>query len=501
MSFISPMFWNFSSPYVVLAFLFLLAFLFKQRKTHLAYPPGPLARFITGNVADIPPHHAWLGYTDWMQQYGPIVHIRAFTQHIIVLNTVEAATELLTRRSLIYSDRPYIPMLDLTGWDFNFAFLTRGDMWRKCRTLSHQAFKPNSIAEYRSIQVTKVHDYIRGLLSSPEKWMDHNRNLSTSVTMKILYGYDISPKEDYFVSIAEEATLKFCEAVLPGAYIVNAVPILRYLPTWFPFIKFHQHAAETRVTAEAMQTKPVQFVKDNMKAGTGRQCLVRKSLEEGVDDEVIRKVGGTAYAGGSDTTVAAMGTFILSMIKNPRVVSAAQEELNRVVGKDRLPTFDDELPYIEAIVREIMRIHPVVPLGLPHANSNEDVYQGYYIPKDCIILPNVWAMSRDETKYPNPEEFIPERFLNPNGTLTDDDVSFTFGFGRRICVGRYLALETMWLAMASFLHTFNISTAKDDEGKEIPIAVTYSDGLISQPDNFKCAITPRSEQAIAFVNM
>ncbi|KAJ7577127.1 cytochrome P450 [Mycena floridula] len=283
-------------------------------------------------------------------------------------------------------------------------------------------------------------------------------SLSTSVIMAIVYGYDISPKEDYFISIAEEVALKLGEAVLPGAYVVNAVPILQYLPTWFPFIKFHQYAFETRVTAEAMQTKPVQFIKDNMVSGTERQCLVRKFLEEGVGDEAIKKVGGTTYAAGSDTTAVAMGTFVLSMIKNPRVVSAAQEELDRVVGKDRLPTFDDELPYIEAIVRETMRIQPVLPLGAPHTNSSEDVYQGYYIPRNCIILPNAWAMSRDETKYPNPEEFIPERL--------------------EICVGRYLALATMWLAMASFLHTFNISTAKDDEGKEIPIAGTYSDGLI-----------------------
>jgi len=94
---------------------------------------------------------------------------------------------------------------------------------------------------------------------------------------------------------------------------------------------------------------------------------------------------------------------------------------------------------------------------------------------------------------------MPERFFNPDGSLNDDDMSFTFGFGRRICIGRHFAHATMWLAVASDLSTFDISRAKDADGMEIPIIEDYSDGLISQPQYFKCAIKPRSEQAINLI--
>ncbi|EEB90171.1 hypothetical protein MPER_11661, partial [Moniliophthora perniciosa FA553] len=186
--------------------------------------------------------------------------------------------------------------------------------------------------------------------------------------------------------------------------------------------------------------------------------------------------------------------IINAMATHPQVQKQAQEEIDRVIGKDRLPTYDDrpKLPYIEAVLRETLRWRPVTPLGFFHAALNDDIVNGYTVPKGTPIAANIWAMTRDEPVYPEPESLIPERFLTENGTCNDDEMVFIFGFGRRICPGRRLALESMWAGIALVLAAFDITKAKDEAGNEMDIDVVYSDDVVS--------IMPRSDKARALVS-
>lgn len=140
------------------------------------------------------------------------------------------------------------------------------------------------------------------------------------------------------------------------------------------------------------------------------------------------------------------------MAKHPNIQRRAQEEIDRVVGSDRLPDFNDRpsLPYIDAIYRELLRHTPPLALGLPHVATEDDIYEGYFIPRGTfyddpydsdliiaflgsIVIGNIWAMTHDETMYPDPFTFKPERFLDSNGRLNDDSRIMAYGFGRR-CV-------------------------------------------------------------------
>jgi len=108
-------------------------------------------------------------------------------------------------------------------------------------------------------------------------------------------------------------------------------------------------------------------------------------------------------------------------------------------------------------------------------------------------------MTRDESMYPDPERFNPDRFFTTDGKLNNDDTVLAFGFGRRICVGRHNADATVWATMVSVLSTFDIVKAKDAHGNEIDIDPGYSDGFISHPETFPCAITPRSDVAKSLI--
>ncbi|KAJ7259485.1 cytochrome P450 [Mycena haematopus] len=212
-----------------------------------------------------------------------------------------------------------------------------------------------------------------------------------------------------------------------------------------------------------------------------------------------------SITGSADTTVSALASFFFAMATHPDVQKKAQTEIDSVVGTDRLPEFEDRpsLPFVEALYREVMRWKPVGPLGMAHASTADDIYNGYFIPKGATIISNIWAMTRDESIYPEPERFNPDRFFTSDGKLNDDDTVLAFGFprlilhrpirsdiltvirfGRRICPGRHNADATIWATIVSVLSTFNITKAKDATGKEVDIDPEYPDGLISHPQPF-----------------
>ncbi|KAF7357530.1 Cytochrome P450 [Mycena sanguinolenta] len=409
------------------------------QRRHLPFPPGPPPHALIGNFLDLPTKLPWLTYTKWGIQYGGLVHVSVPGQHIVVVNSVKTAVELFDKRSHIYSDRPVSTMVRL---------------------------------------------------------------LAAAIIMATLYRYEVQPTNDHFVALSESAMKKLSDAFFPGAVAVDTFPILRYLPSWMPGAGFQRYAAEARQLTKEMQEAPVKFVKQNMRDGMDSTSIVAKLLAANCYDEVaIQAVAAVAYAAGADTTVSSLASFCLAMALYPEVQKKAQTEIDTVIGTDRLPEFEDRpsLPYVEALYREVMRWRPVTPLGVAHASSEDDIYDSYFIPKGTTVIANVWAMTRDETIYYEPDRFNPDRFFTADGNLNEDATILTFGFGRRICPGRHHADATIWATIVSVLSTFNITKAKDATGKEINIDPKYSDGLVSHPEPFACSITPRSEMAKTLV--
>jgi len=242
-----------------------------------------------------------------------------------------------------------------------------------------------------------------------------------------------------------------------------------------------------------------------MRDGVDSDSVVARLLEanhaQGSSDD-IEDVAGVAYSAAADTSVSALASFFLAMAIHPDIQKKAQNEIDTIIGPHRLPGFEDRpsLPFVEALYREVMRWKPALPLGIAHATTADDVYNGYFIPKGATVISNIWAMTRDESIYPEPNRFNPDRFFTAEGKLNDDDTVLTFGFGRRICPGRHYADATVWATIVSVLSTFNIAKAKDAAGNEIDIEHTnYSDGFVSHPESFACSITPRSDTAKSLV--
>ncbi|KAJ6585036.1 cytochrome P450 [Mycena capillaripes] len=473
-----------------------------QRSSRLPFPPGPTPELFIGNIRELPTKTPWVTYTEWGLRYGDVVHASALGQHIIIVNSAKAAFELFEKRSDIYSDRPIVPMIELMAWDFNTAFMPSGDRWRQHRRMFQKYFRPDISRNYRPMQIKKARALLQGILATPEDFREHIKTVASAVIMSTMYGYDVEPRNDRFVAISENAVKKLSDSFFPGAAVVNTFPILRYLPSWFPGAGFQRFAAECRELTEEMRQVPFEFVKQNMRDGVDSNSVVAQQLEADQarqisDEKTIQEVAATGYAGGSDTTTSALASFFLAMALHPDVQKKAQNEIDTVISDQRLPEFEDRpfLPFVEALYREVLRWKPVLPLGVAHATTEDDVYEGYFIPKGATVISNIWAMTRDESIYLEPDRFNPDRFFTAEGKLNEDDTVLTFGFGRRICVGRHNAEATVWATIVSVLSMFNIAKATDAAGNEIEIEPNYSDGLVSHPLNFACSITPRSETA------
>ena len=188
------------------------------------------------------------------------------------------------------------------------------------------------------------------------------------------------------------------------------------------------------------------------------------------------------------------------MVLHPEIQKKAQAELDSVVGNDRFPVMTDrnELPYMDAIIKETIRWSAVVPLGVPHALIEEDVYRGMRIPKGSTVIGNVWfvlgssvtsspsgkpyqlsnrSILHDPNVYEKPFEYIPERFLNTESPPVDP-FTLAFGYGRRQCPGMEVASTTAFLSMSTTLHSFDLLLPKDDKGNEVKPKIEWSHGLI-----------------------
>jgi len=299
--------------------------------------------------------------------------------------------------------------------------------------------------------------------------------------------------------VAAELSQKIGEFEMDES-VVNRVPVLRFLPEWFPGAYFKRFGRDVKEILQRVQDIPLKQVERNISTGISTPC-VAAGLLEGCDSpakyRIIKQTAASAYAAGIETTSSAITTFFLAMASYPGVQEKAQRELDAVVGGSRLPDFNDRvsLPYVEALYRETLRWMPVVPLGIPHAAMERDAYKGFVIERGTTVIPNIWAMAHDEIKYPQPALFNPDRYFGTNGQL-DDDSNPAFGFGRRVCPGRHFASASVWLAVVSVLATFNISKKKAEDGTDVPLVAEDSfKGFVRHLLPFDCVILPRSDSA------
>ncbi|PVG03921.1 cytochrome P450 [Serendipita vermifera] len=471
--------------------------------------PGPKGMPILGNIADLPKDNDPKVYAEWSKKYGDFVYLTVLGQPMYLINSYKIATELLDGRAMIYSDRPSSVMAnELVGWKNGpVPISSLSPRFPRYRKLFHMALRKERVRELAPLQERSTSTMLKHFLDKPDDFIKHIRYCVGAVITKLTYDYDLKEDNDPFVELAEKVADNFSQAAAPGVWLVDIFPWLQYIPDWFPGANFKRLAKEWSDTKDVLLSKPYNEVKEQMAAGTHRGSVTSRLLtirddEPLTEEEEFRIMNVLAgiYAGGADTTVSAITTLVLAMVLYPDVQRKAQEEIDRVIGTDRLPVMSDRssLPFIEAVYREVLRWHPIAPLGVPHRLTKQDTWNGYTLPAGSTIITNIWAMGQT---YDDSSIFKPERHLNQsNSSDYVDPRDYVFGFGRRICPGRDLADAGVWLATASLLAAFKFEKKSDGKGGFIEPKEEYLPGIISHPKPFECSIKPRLPGTANLIN-
>ncbi|KAF9063065.1 cytochrome P450 [Rhodocollybia butyracea] len=478
-------------------------------------PPGPKKLPILGNLFDIPrKSFIWLDYIEMCRKYGSdIIHLSALGNSIIVLDSAQAVSDLLEKRSSLYSSRPKSTMLnELLGWGGITIARPNDDIWKSQRRIFANTIPVTDVKRFHAKQIAATHDLLRALAHSD----DIIRDLYTGTTVLIMdITYGIQGEEALpFIKTAVEVVDTLAIATAPGAFLVDQISILKYVPEWFPGAGFKRKAREWNLLRTKMTEDPFRVTKERMVAGTATPCLASAAFEQidltkdiAQQEEIIKAASVMTHIGGTDTIVATIASFILAMLMNPDMQTRAQRELDRVLAPGDLPTFslEPDLPYIQAIVWEALRHQPAVPLCFPHLVTEDDVYSGYLIPKDSIIMPNIWSILHNEEDYPDPYRFNPSRFLDADGKIDPSvkHIGPAFGFGRRACPGKELGLASLWINIASILACYRIEPEIDEHGNLAEPKAEWYPGLtmFNHPLPFKCRFIPRSKDIEVSLDM
>ncbi|KAF9268235.1 cytochrome P450 [Marasmius fiardii PR-910] len=467
-------------------------------------PPGPRGLPSIGNVLDMPSEQEWLTFARWGVTYGDICSVTVLGQTIIILNSLKAAVGMLDKKSSIYSDRPVLQMGgEMVGWKNTLVLLPYGDRFRRYRRLFHGSIGSQGImARYHPTLEMETKRFLERVLKDPVHVQDHIRKTAGSVVLRISHGYEVKESHDPFVQLADLETEQFSLATSPGQFLVDVVPA-----HWFPGAGFKRTAKEWASTLLEMVEGPHTFVKQQIAAGTAMPSFSSSRLEDkDLDDEEefdLKWSAASLYSGAADTTVSSIYSFFLAMTLYPEVLKKAQAEIDLVTKNERLPGIEDRsrLPYIDALVKEVFRWNSVVPLAVPHRAMQDDIHEGFYIPKGSVILPNIWLLTHDPRVYSNPMEFNPDRYIPADAegrTAEPDPRHLCFGFGRRTCPGMHLADVSVFTSCVMSLAVFDISKCVEN-GVVVEPVNERTTGTISHPKPFKCAITPRSDKVVELI--
>ncbi|KZO94698.1 cytochrome P450 [Calocera viscosa TUFC12733] len=472
--------------------------LYTRKSKASQLPPGPPGVPVLGNVLDLPSKLMFLKFDEWKDQYGEIMCLNLAGIKLVILNSANVAADILEKQSAVTSGRPRMVMAaEIMCGSLIPAFMTYGLPWRRFRKASHEVFNIRASQAFWPMQEHESELLVRGLYEDQTHLERHLSRLSTSVTWRFLYGGPaIRDPDEERVKVMNNFVLNVAGAAQPGASIVDIFTFLKPIPTWaagwkkrgVQFFKDSDEYFMDLFHQAANHKEEISFVNSSLKVAS----------EFGIPDQEVAWAAGGHFAAGVETTATVLMHFIKAMILYPEECKKGQAQVDAVCG-DRLPKFSDrdELPYISAMVKEILRWRPPVPCGVPHAATEDFTYGSYIIPKGAIIMDNIWAISRDPKVFPDYDSYNPDRYLTPTGEVrvSSDPVDevYVYSHGRRICPGRDIANHSLFIDVAALLWAFDFEKGKGPDGKEItPGTMDFVDnGLAVQPAPYAYHLKPR----------
>ncbi|KAJ7561551.1 hypothetical protein O6H91_03G032800 [Diphasiastrum complanatum] len=477
----------------VLLMLLLKQLLFPVRRSNLKLPPGPRGLPIIGHLHLLGslPHQSLL---ELANRHGPLFHIHLGSIPTLVASSADMAKEFFKIHDLIFASRPKFIFGKYLAYNYqDMVFAPYDEKYKTLRRIcTMELFTNKRIASFRHHREEEISFLINFLLDKSRQQkaivLRHNLfdltlNIITRITIsKTFFGPNATRNNDRveeFKSILEEY-FRVLSLFMIGDY--------------FPYLKWIDRLGNVRAVKKQAIAQDIvlqRLIDERRQSRLGRHggtdaaedfvdvllSLSEKDQSAFLKDDIIKAVMNNVMEAGSETSAVVLEWSMTELLRHPLVLERAQQELDSVVGHDRNVDESDipELIYLQAIIKEAMRLHPPGPLLIPHRSTADCVVKGYHIPKNTNLIVNMYAIGRDAKIWENPLQFMPERFLDSSIDVRGQDFELIpFGSGRRGCPGLTLGLIVVQMTLARMLHAFNWSPPHGLQPKDIDVAETFT---------------------------
>ena len=465
-------------------------------------PPGPTPIPLIGNYGVMKSKFWFEACYELSKTYGPVFTIYFGPLRTIILNDIDVVTEALIKKKADFAGRPFFESMNkVTQGMKDIAFASYTPTWKLHRKIAGKALRQYLMGDHLE---KVVHDSMTKCLTKmaeetgpfdPEPYIDL---MVFNILNAVCYGESCDlddPEFQQFMKLDKGATelfgKGFIEDLFP-AFLTNIWSTQRYKKAMGLFEELY--AIFARKFKEHEET----FDPDNIRDFTDSLILAKREAMEEENEEAMSQLTNThlvqtladIFGAGIDTSRLTLYFVTRYMAGLPDIQSKVHEELDRVVGKDRLPGLKDRdnLSYCEATLHEIMRLGTVAPMGVAHSTLCDTQVGGYDVPKDTMVMINHWALHRDPNYWKDVEKFDPTRFLDENGKLGMKPESWLpFSAGRRVCLGEGVAKPELHLIFASIFQRFKI-TLPEGTNPEMECA---GSGVVVQPAPFKIIVQER----------
>lgn len=422
----------------------------------LPLPPGPVPLPVIGNLHQLTGGDPFKKFEEWREKYGNIMSLRFGQRTLIVISSYEIAHDLLDKSSGVYSSRPELHIASKhLARNMSMALMPYSKQWQTHRRIVVSLLNSAATKRYQHVQDIESKQVMREFLTSHDFSSSFER-YSTSLVFTLAYGIrleSITQPEISEMRFVIHCLLDGLKNVIMG--VVELFPLLDYLPRFIAPWKQFWRERHNRTIQFLLQN--LQYARSKEKSSWTWAREVQQALHRAgkISDAEVAYLVGTMNEAAVETTLGTLRTAIKALLLYPTVAKRAQQEIDAIVGSDRLPQFEDapKLPYVDALIKEVLRWQPVTPLGAPHSTDTDQVFMGYRIPRDSIILQNYYGMVHDSNVCTEPYKFKPERWLE------DPDLQLfsPFGYGRRKCPGEYMGRNSLFIVISRILWGYNVS--------------------------------------------
>ncbi|KAI0494548.1 hypothetical protein KFK09_024686 [Dendrobium nobile] len=440
-------------------------------------PPGPRSWPIIGNLNLIGalPHRS---IHELSKKYGPLMQLQFGSFPVVVGSSVSMARLFLKTHDLTFAGRPKTAAGNYTAYNYSdITWSPYGPYWRQARKMCiTELFSPRSLDSYEHIRSAELRGLLRCLFDAAGKPLlvkDHLSTLSLNVISRMVFGRRyLDPTAEDKAAPPPPVSPEEFKRMLDELFLLNGVLNIGDSIPWLNFLDLQGYIRRMKAVGKKldrfMEHVLDEHIARRVKEGENFsprdmvdvliQFAENPTLDVKLNRSSLKAFSQDLIAGGTESSAVTVEWAISELLRKPHVMKKATEELDRVIGRERWVEEKDvqNLPYIEAIMKETMRLHPVAPMLVPRLAREDVVIDGYDIPAGTRILVNMFTIYRDPSIWEEPDEFRPERFLGLEIDVKGHDFELLpFGSGRRMCPGYTLGLRVIQSSLANILHGFS----------------------------------------------